>query len=142
MRVTAFGLITFFVCLNLSLYLINEFQVLAVEQPEQTPPANIYTQLIGSLLTLGAGALLTYVFENWLFGTGALALWGIQFLLGTDNIVYWIFYGTPEFVNRFASAAQLTTEQILVFQNVTLCLTAIVWFWFILGFISQRQMEI
>jgi hypothetical protein len=141
-RVTAFSLILFYVVLNLSFYLVAETQTLGTgASPALTSPTDMVTKLVGSLFTFVIGTILTAAFKNWLFGAAAMSIWAVQFLIGNNSIIYWIFYGTPAFINSFASQYGLASAQLTVFTNVVLGLTALPWFWFIMNILTSRGVE-
>jgi len=138
MRVTAYSILLFFVCLNVSLYLLAETEVLPYYQPAYESPSDITTRLVGSLTILTVGALVAFVVGNWLVGAAALALFALNLLV---PVFSWIFFGFPNFLTQLASATGDSALVLTVTGSMN-ALMAVVWFWFLIGFISQRTMEV
>jgi hypothetical protein len=135
MRITAFSIILFFVCLNLSLYVINVTQLVGnVGMSPYESPANILS-MFSTLIFIGVGTIVGWATGNLIFG-GAIAL-----IIGVCsylfNVVNWVFNGTSLFLSKIMGSSPQTDAIIMSLQ----VLMAVVWFWFILGFISQRQLE-
>lgn len=142
MRVTAFTILLFFVCLNLSLYFINETQILPnMEQPPYTAPEDIGSRLIlvdvsAQNLLLGGSILAVGFIVGWITGrmiyggTVAIILFAMDLLF---PVVRWTLFGFPLFLNQLGVHYALTT--------IISVLVSLVYFWFIIGFIGQRQME-
>lgn len=142
MRVTAFSILLFFVCLNLSLYFINETQVLPnMEQPPYTAPEDMASRFIlvdvsaGNLLiggsVLAVGFIVGWITGRMIYGgTVAIILFAMDLLF---PVVRWTLFGFPLFLNQLGVHYALTT--------VLSTLVSLVFFWFIIGFIGQRQME-
>lgn len=138
MRVTAYSIILFFVSLNVSLYLIAETQVLPYYQQPYVSPADMkITRTVGSLAILTIGMIVAALTRNWLFGAAALVLWALDYLI---PIVHWVFFGFPEFMAQVAATTGDTAMLTAVTTSMN-ALMAVVWFWFMTGFISQRSME-
>lgn len=139
MKVTAYGTLLFFICLNLSLYLLNETSVLPnYEQSPYEEPAEIQSIFlnvsVGNVLLM-AGTSLTIVAiikiltGNFIFGgTVGLILFALQALFPA---VQWILFGFPIFLGQIGVPFVITT----IIQT----LMAVVWAWFIIGFIGQRS---
>lgn len=142
MRISAFSLILFFICLNLSIYLINANQVLTgVGKSPYTDPTEISGLVLGlditgenlvlGVVTIGVGfavGLLTG--QLILGGTLALVLFAINLVI---PILKWILFGFPIFLGQIGVPPSIV---------ITLeALMSIVWFWFFLGFFSQRTVE-
>lgn len=140
MRVTAYSLVLFFVCLNLSLFLLNNTQVLPdyrvspFEEPEGIQAHLISFDISGSTLLMAGTALSVWVIisaltGNLIFGgTVALILFALTMLF---PVVRWILYGFPIFLQQVGVPTVIVT--------VIEALMAVVWFWFILGFVGQRS---
>lgn len=142
MRITAFSLILFFICLNLSIYLINETGALTgVGKSPYTNPDEITWLIMGidissgdlvlGVVTIGVGfavGLLTG--QLILGGTLALILFAINLVI---PVLKWVLFGFPIFLGQLGVPPAIAT---------TLeALMAVVWFWFFLGFFSQRTVE-
>lgn len=140
MRVTAYGTLIFFVTLNLSLYLLNASQVLSSYRLSPIEePAGISTQLIDfnvttdELLMVGIPLAIMVIIRTLtgnfiLGGTVALLLFGLEMLF---PIVRWILFGFPIFLGQIG----LPSYVVLIIDSML----AVVWSWFILGFIMQRS---
>lgn len=141
-RLSAFALISFYVALNISLYVIQAFAILpdASLPPVDTPTA-IVNMLMTGLITIGIGSLMSYLLHNWIFGAAALSLWALQILLGQNNIIFWAFYGLPAFINSFAATSGLSKEQLDVFTNIVLGISAVPWFFFILSILTRGAVD-
>lgn len=142
MKLTAFLIIAFFVCLNVCLYIISETAVLPYSEtsPYETP-SGISTKLFyvdlstGNLLIAGTqliiGTILGFIAGHLIFGgTVAIILFAMTLIF---PIVKWVVFGLPTFL------AQMGVS-IIIYESIT-ALLALVWFWFILGFVAQRQLE-
>lgn len=146
MRLSAFSLILFFVSLNLSLWLINETQVLpAVGQSPYEEPSDIksyfaYTNISGTSLLL-AGITFTISFVvgkimgNLIYGT-TIAVILIAFEL-VFPLATWILFGFPAFIRQIGG----NSIQIQAVATVLEVLMCVVWFWFILGLVATRDMR-
>lgn len=142
MKISAFGLILFFVCLNISLYLISVFGVLpSFQQSPYETPENITTKLVhldlsgGTLIigivAAGVGGLVSLITGHLLFGgTVALVFLALDIIF---PLVRWIVFGLPEFMRQMGMAPEL--------YGAVTALMALVWFWFIVGLIIQRPLE-
>lgn len=138
-NVTAYALLVFFVSLNLSLYLLNETEVLpdyrqsAYEEPAGmidifgTLTLESLLMVAGTSLTVG-GLLALFTGNLALAGTVGLILMALQMVF---RIVRWILFGFPIFLGQLGipSVIVLTIEVLM----------AVVWGWFIIGFVGQRS---
>lgn len=143
-RVTAYSLIMFYVVLNISLYVVAATEVFpdaSIPAIEDVGGTGLYMRLVGSFLTLGLGALISALTQNWLFGAAALVLWALQFFLGSGSIFHWVFYGLPNFLTVSMAAAGVDASALGIFSSLILAITSVVWFWFIASFASGRVME-
>jgi hypothetical protein len=140
MKVTAYGTLVFFICLNLSLYFLNTTQVLPNYRISPfEDPTGIQGQmtfidisaasLIGGLGVIGVGFLIGAMLGRLVLGATLGLIVFTLTLLGPP--IQWILFGFPTFL------AQIGVH----FAIVTLIetLMAVVWFWFLLGFIGQRS---
>lgn len=146
MRVTAYSILLFYLCLNVSLYVVNVFQVIPTEGVpsqrviEQGAQGNVAQLLLGGFLTFTLAALITYIGGSLILGgTAALILFALQYLVGGDSVLHWIFFGFPAFVGDVASSFGMDAGSVLVFQSVVLTLGCIPWFWFILSYFGGRS---
>lgn len=142
MRVTVYLLILVFICLNVSVYLVNEMEPLGqVGVQPYDSPTGIQGRLISldlsgeNLLiagvTLGVGLILGQVLGNKLiYGTLAVVLFALDLII---PVVKWILFGFPIFLAQLDVPTPITT--------VLTTMMAVVWFWFLLGFIGQREIE-
>lgn len=141
-RLGAYGIILFFICINVSLYMLNEFQVVGdFEQPPYETPTGIQDMLLnvdlsGENLLMGGtiiavGIIFGFITGHLVYGgTIALILFALDLLL---PVVRWVLFGFPVFLTQIGVDAVIVTS-----LNV---LMAVVWFWFFLGFVGQRQLE-
>ena len=139
MKVTAYGSLIFFVCLNLSLYLLNTTQVLPnYTQSPYEEPAGIQdklihfdlsaTNLLIGVTVLGVGAIIGYITGHLVFGgTIAIVLLALDLIF---PVVKWILFGFPIFLGQIGVPLVIT----VIIQT----LMAVIWFWFIMGMIGQR----
>jgi len=140
MKVTAYGTLIFFICLNLSLYLLNTTQVLPNYQVSPyEDPTGIQEQLvfidisayslIGGLGVIGVGFLVGFIIGKFLLGaTLGLIVFTLTLLV---EPIQWILFGFPTFLGQIGVHIAIVT--------IVETLMAIVWFWFLLGFIGQRS---
>lgn len=142
MRISAFGLILFFVSLNVSLYLINETAILpSFSQSPYETPQNIQTKLVHldlsaenliiGIVAAATSGLIGLITGHLLFGgTVALIFLALDILF---PMIKWVVFGLPEFMR------QMGVPEIL-YVSVT-ALMSLVWFWFLVGLIVQRPLE-
>lgn len=139
MKVTAYGSLIFFICLNLSLFLLNETEMLPnyelspYEEPEQIQSIFLNVSIGNILLMAGTSltivAIIKILTGNFIFGgTVGLILFALQALFPA---VQWILFGFPIFLGQIGVPYMITA----VIQT----LMAVVWAWFIIGFIGQRS---
>lgn len=139
MRVTAYGTIVFFVCINLSLFLLNSTAMLTnYELSPFEDPAEISAifidfnitadEILFASIPLVIGAIIGFITGNFIFGgTVAIILFALELLF---PIVRWILFGFPIFLGQIGVPSPI----ILVLD----AFLAVIWAWFILGFIGQR----
>lgn len=142
MKLTAFGIILFFTCLNVSLTVNNYYQILPLQQAPYATNENIASQFVSinidlnSVLlggaALGVGIIGGYITGNLLAGGTVGLLLGAFALF--SPIMKWAIFGVPEFLSQLQVPA--------IFTTAIGALISLVWFWFILGFISQRTMTV
>jgi hypothetical protein len=141
MRMTPFAIILFFVSLNVSVYFLNTTAFLGdMGMQPYTAPAGMLERLIafeeGALVSFGAtitvSIIIGYLVSGSLFHAGVAAL----FLAALNLFVPlagWVLTGFPLFLIQLGVPAVVTTALEVLF--------AVVWVWFILGFIAQRSLE-
>lgn len=141
MRTTPFILIAFFVSLNVSLYMINESNVLGVESVYE--PLEDPTDILGRLATLDgtdlmiggipliASSIIGFITGHLLLGASlGIILFAFNLLI---PVVNWILMGFPEFLYQMNAPYWIVIPvQVMM---------ALVWFWFMISFIGQRAME-
>ena len=137
MKTTAFAIVMFFVCLNVSLYIIKETQLLPYYVEPYEDPSEFVTRIATSLGILGSGALVAAITRNPWTGVVAISAWVGSILMPFFN---WALFG---FANFMGSMAALTENPalVLVVINGVQAMMAVVWFWFLLSMISQRYVE-
>lgn len=141
MRMTPFAFILFFVSLNVSLYFLNTTSFLGdMGMQPYTAPAGMLERLMSwetsALVSFGAtitvSTIIGYLVSGSLFHAGVAAL----FLAALNLFVPlagWVLTGFPLFLAQIGVPAAITTTLEV--------LSAVVWVWFILGFIAQRSLE-
>lgn len=143
MKATPFVIILFFVSLNLSLYIINESDVLGsgddIYQPYETPTgmlaffpnADVGAVLVSGITTLGVGGIVGAITGHLLLGTTVgLLLWAISLMFPT---ITWIIAGFPIFLQQMGAPYWIYIPLQVIMS--------VVWFWFILEFLGQRVWE-
>lgn len=151
MRLTPFVLILFFVCLNVSISIINFSGVLPTGDTTQpyTQPTDIASMFVrldisGENLviggtTLAVGILLGMLTQHLILGgTIAIILCGINMLV---PIAKWAIFGLPSFIASALQVESMDASTAIVINSINAGITAlmaVVWFWFILGFLVQR----
>lgn len=151
MRLTPFVLIVFFVSLNVSISIINFSGVLPTDEKMQpyTQTTDITSMLVhldlsrenlligGSIL--GVGMMLSWLTGHLILGgTIAIILFGIDLFLPVGK---WVIFGLPSFIGSIVQVEAMDLATATVINSITAGLTAlmaVVWFWFILGFLVQR----
>lgn len=135
MKLTAFGIIFFFICLNLSFYVINQTELFPYYIPGTETPQSIenmtYLKIISSVAILITGTLVG-IFLNVLVQASSIAL-----IIAVLNYLYepitWVFTGFPLFLSRMGVP--------LVIYTVVEVIFAFTFFWFLVGIIGQRYTE-
>jgi hypothetical protein len=142
MKVTAFGLLLFFVALNVSLYVINETAILPYykqspyEEPQGIINRLVHLDLSTSNLAIGGAALTVFIILGWITGhllfggTVAIVLFAMSLLF---EPLKWLIFGFPTFLGQMG-------VPLIVYTPLT-ALMSVVFFWFLLGFVAQRQLE-
>lgn len=154
MRLTAFAIIVFFIAMNISLGIIQISRVLPQDKtiPTTTAPQDITTMLIhvdlstGNLI-IGGAALAVGAFLGWfmgnliLGGTVAIIFFGLDLFIPIGK---WVIFGLPSFIGDMVGTAGADATTTATLSAITFGLTALmaaVWFWFFLGLIMQRPLE-
>jgi hypothetical protein len=142
MKLTAFGILLFFICLNVSLYMINETAILPYwqqspyEEPSGITGRLVHLDLTAENLVIGGTTLsvliiIGYITGHLIFGgTVAIILFAFDLFF---PVIKWIIFGLPTFLSQMG-------VPLVVYSSLTALISA-VWFWFLLGFIAQRQLE-
>jgi hypothetical protein len=141
MKVTAFGLLLFFVALNVSLYVINETAILPYKQSPYEEPSGIIGRLVHldlstQNLAIGGAGLTVFVILGWITGhllfggTVAIVLFAMSLLF---EPLKWLIFGFPTFLGQMG-------VPLIVYTPLT-ALMSVVFFWFLLSFVAQRQLE-
>ena len=143
MKMSAFGLILLFVVMNISFAFMNEVEVLgSMEKPSYQTPDQIVLTLMGMDFTSGdliwgGAAVGSGVIVN-LFLTGSFIYGGTVGLLifGMSKafpMVKNILTGFPLFLAMIGVPSAFVT----IFE----VLQALIWMWFILGFVVSRKLD-
>lgn len=144
MKLTVYTVLAFYICLNVSLYLVGQFHVFPqMEQPPYVTPQAIETKLISSFISAAiAWGLTAAIVGSLLYGgLAGLLIFALQFFLGGDSILYWGLYGLPEFLSQTAAAMGINSVQVGVLTGSLVGLFSLIWLWFLLGLVSGRYME-
>lgn len=143
MKLTAFGILLFFVSLNVSLYMIRETGVLPdyetispYEEPSGISGRLISVDVSTGNLVMAGTALIMAVIIGW--ATGHLLFGGtLGIILFSLTIFFpalsWVILGLPRFLQQMG-------VPLAVYTGIT-ALLAVVWFWFLMGFLAQRPLE-
>lgn len=144
MKITAYSILAFYVCLNLSLYLVGEFQVVPSElTPAYSSPEAIQGKLIAGFFSAAITWGLTSAIVGSLLygGIAGLLVFCLQFFMGSDSILYWALYGVPAFIEQMSTSAAISAAQVGILTGILVGLFSVVWLWFLLGLVSGRYME-
>ena len=141
MKLTPFIALFFFVCVNLSLYLMTEthFMASTMNPPYETPESLggifHFDLSTGNLLVgggiLGVGLIMGWITGKLIYGgTVAIILFGLDLVL---PIVKWLILGLPIFLGQIGvhPAITLTVGTLLT----------VIFFWFFLSMLVQRPLE-
>ena len=135
MRIGAFEILLFFICLNLSCYVLHEMDALpesmeALETPESINQQFYYT-IGGSIAIISGGILAGLMVSAVIQGaTIALIIAALSWLV---PILNWIFSGFPRMLMLMGIPLPIWTSiQVLI---------GVVWVWFLIGIVAQRYME-
>ena len=135
MKIGAFEILLFFVCLNLSFYLLDymEFLPYSVEAVETPSSINalIVERLGGSIAIIIGGVLAGLLVSAIIQGAAiALVIAALNLLIPVFD---WIVLGFPKFLTKIG-----VPEPIYLALSV---LIGLVWVWFLIGIVAQRYME-
>ncbi len=138
MRLSAFSIMAFFVCMNLSLYLLNQTSILGSGigiSPYSSPEdmnfisANLGTQgivIAGSTIT--AALIIGYFAGNMIVGgTVGLILLALELIF---PVVRWMLFGFPLFL------ADIGVPDMI--SSVIIVIMSFVWFWFFISLFAER----
>lgn len=140
LKVTAYGSLLFFICINLSLYFLNTTQVLPnYRQSPYEEPTGIQEQLmfidvsaasiIGAAGIIGVGFLIGAIMNRLVLGaTMGLVIFVLTLLVPP---IQWLLFGLPVFLSQLGVH--------IAFVTVIETLMAVVWFWFLIGLLAQRS---
>lgn len=135
MRVGAFEILLFFICLNLSCYVLHEMDALpetieAMETPESINQQFYYS--IGTSLAIIAGGTIAGLVVSAVIQGAAIAL-VVAALSWLVPILNWIFFGFSNMLSLMGIPAPIwAIVQVLI---------GVVWVWFLIGIVAQRYME-
>jgi len=142
MRVTPFTIIMFFVCLNIGFYIMNESNLVGdINRSPYETPSGIMNKLIYvdlstenlliGVMILGAGTLFGLIKGNLIYG-GTVAI----FLAVIDLVVpimKWVIFGFPSFLSQIGVPYYIYTSVSAVMS--------VIWCWFFLSLIAQRELS-
>lgn len=135
MKVGAYEILLFFICLNLACFVVNEAQVLPHSIEPVETPESINQQFVirigGGLAVISGG-----VFAGLLIGalvqaaTVAIIIAALSFLVPVFD---WVFLGFPKMLILLG-----VPEPIYLVVGV---LVGVTWVWFLIGIVGQRYMQ-
>ena len=135
MKIGAFEILLFFICLNLSCFVLNEMDALPVRiEPAETPDSinALFVTNIGSAIAIIGGGVFAGLLLGALVQAAAIAL-VIATLSFLVPVFDWIFSGFPKMLLLMG-----LPEPIYLVVGVLVGLT---WVWFLIGIVGQRYME-
>lgn len=100
MRAAAYQLALFFICLNVSLYIVAETQVLPIYMPPYENSSNMIARTLATLGLAGVGTLATIMTGNPWLGIAALTTWVGSVLFPFIN---WALFGFANFLGMIAA---------------------------------------
>lgn len=142
MRVGAFEILLFFICINMSIGILNGMNILSTPagdeayriEPTETT-ASIESTLVSNLagsITIAIGAMFAGVLFNAVTQGAVIAL--ILFTLNLLLPIFtWLFGGLPDLLISMGVPDIIYTPLVI--------LVGFVWGWFLLGIVAQRYME-
>ncbi len=141
MKLNALTLLLFYVSFNVSLFIIQVTGVIPyTAAPVSDPQTDLYMRFGSAVVALGISGLGAYWTGNLLVGLGGLILWASSLMM---PVVRWVLLGLPEFVISLCnSVTAITAAEKAVLITIVGTFTAmsyIIWFWFIMSFLSQRS---
>jgi len=135
MKVGAFEILLFFICLNLACGILHEMEALpfSIEGVETVDSINaLFVTRIGGSIAIIAGG----VFAGLLLGvlvqaaTIAIVIAAISFLF---PIFEWLFSGFPNLLLALGVPS-------IIYYSISV-LIGVTWVWFLIGIVAQRYME-
>jgi len=135
MRVGAFEILLFFICLNLSCFILNEMDALPETVQATETPASINDQFllgIGSSIAIIMGGVIAGMLVSAVIQGAAVAL-VIAAISWLVPVADWLFLGFPKMLMLMGLPDPIWLSlQVLI---------GIVWVWFLIGIVAQRYME-
>lgn len=89
-------------------------------------------RLASSLTVISVTAIVAVLTRNALIGLAGLTIWVADIMF---PVFHWVLFGFPEFVSMLTASAGANAGQLYIITGVVTALMAVVWFWFILGFV-------
>lgn len=135
MKIGAFELLLFFICINLSCYILNTIEVLPDTTLATETPQSINDQFalgIGGSIAIVMGGVIAGMMVSAVIQGAAIALI-IAAISWLVPIADWIFLGFPKMLALIG-----LPEPIWLAIQV---LIGLVWVWFLIGIVAQRYME-
>lgn len=130
MKIGAFEILLFFVCLNLGCFILNEMDALPYStQPTETPLS--IRNVVASVGIISVGVVVGFlVGAIWQGAVIAVIIASLSLVL---PIADWVFFGVVDLFDALGVPTVISTViQILV---------GTVWVWFLIGLVAQRYME-
>lgn len=134
-KIGAFEIVLFFVCLNLSCWLMSEIQVIpfeleGIENPTSIT-SNFEVQVFAGITLVSGGILAGLLVGSVLVGAVvALTITAITFIVPT---LLWVINGLPMMLVMLGVPSIITT--------ILGVLISMVFMWFIVGLLAQRRLE-
>lgn len=130
MKIGAFEILLFFICLNLGCYILNEMEALPITIQSTETPLSI-RNVVASVGIITVGVVVGFLIGAiWQGAVIAIIIASLSLVLPMAN---WVFFGVVDLFDAIGVPTVISTViQILV---------GTVWVWFLIGLIAQRYME-
>lgn len=139
MRLTVFNMMAFFVCFNLSLYLLNTYHPLGSQHeisPYSEPSEMIWVTpsldhegIVIAASVVTAAAIIGYLAGNMIVG-GSIGLLLLVITL-IFPVARWVLFGFPLFLADIGVPSAIS--------DVLVALISFVWFWFFISLFAERS---
>lgn len=135
MRGGTYATLLFFVCLNLGFSIVNETQALPYYITPPETPTSIMGISLDRIITGGiilvVGTLISFALGHLLLGgTITIIIFALELLA---PVIDWAVFGFPKFLSLIGVPDIISVSLKALF--------AFIFFWFLVGIVSQRYME-